>query len=229
MIDPQTRFDSHQRHYNYETVPDAIYAESFRTVRAEAHMAHLQAGEQHLAVRVMHACGMVELAANLVARDGVADAAAHALRAGAPILADCEMVRHGIITRLLPQNNDVICTLNNPETPALAQQLQTTRSAAAVQLWRPYLAGAVVAIGNAPTALFFLMEMLRNGAPAPAAIFAFPVGFVGAAESKQTLHQDAGTLLGDVPYFAVLGRKGGSAMAAAAVNAASLWAREQAA
>jgi precorrin-8X/cobalt-precorrin-8 methylmutase len=195
--------------------PAAIYDRSFATIREETDLSTLPKALEPVAVRLMHACGMVDLLDDLRFEEAVAAAAMTALKSGAPILADCEMVRSAIIRRLLPADNEVICTLNEPEVPALAGKLGTTRSAAAIQLWKPQLDGAIVVIGNAPTALFALLEALDAGAPAPAAILAFPVGFVGAAESKAEL---AARPRG-VPYLTLLGRRGGSAMAGAAINA----------
>jgi precorrin-8X/cobalt-precorrin-8 methylmutase len=192
----------------------AIYRQSFATIRAEAELARFSALEERVAVRVIHACGMVEVAQDLEFSPDFAVAAHGALRAGAPVLCDSEMVAHGITRTRLPADNAVICTLRAPETPALAASLELTRSAAALELWGDRLRGAVVAIGNAPTALFRLLELLDAGAPAPAAIIGMPVGFVGAAESKEAL-----ALERNVPWLIVRGRKGGSAMASAAVNA----------
>jgi precorrin-8X/cobalt-precorrin-8 methylmutase len=192
----------------------AIYRQSFATIRAEAELGRFSALEERVAVRVIHACGLVEAAADLAFAHGFAATAQAALRAGAPILCDAEMVAHGVTRARLPAANPVICTLRDPQTPELAAGLGTTRSAAALELWRPQLAGAVVAIGNAPTALFHLLEMLAAGAPRPAAIIGMPVGFVGAAESKAAL-----AALSPVPWLIIKGRKGGSAMTAAAVNA----------
>ncbi len=195
--------------------PDAIYAESFATIRREAALDRIPADLEALAVRVIHACGMTDLAADLAFSDGAGAAGRAALAAGAPILVDAEMVSHGIIRRRLPRTNPVICTLNDSQVAEMAARSGTTRSAAAVDLWRPHLAGAVVAIGNAPTALFHLLELIRSGGPRPALILGFPVGFVGAAESKDALAD------GDwgCPFVTLRGRRGGSAMAAAAVNA----------
>ena len=165
-------------------------------------------------MRVIHACGQVEAAADLAFSRDFAEAARRALRAGAPILCDAEMVAHGVTRARLPAANQVICNLRDPRTPDLATRLGTTRSAAALELWRPRLAGALVAIGNAPTALFHLLEILAAGAPKPAAIIGMPVGFVGAAESKTALAE-----LAPVPWLIIQGRKGGSGMTAAAVNA----------
>jgi precorrin-8X/cobalt-precorrin-8 methylmutase len=193
----------------------AIYERSFAIIRAEADLSRFTAEEADVAVRMIHACGLVEAAASIVFGGGLVAATRRALRAGAPILCDAEMVAHGITRARLPAANEVICTLNDPRVPALAQSLATTRTAAAVDLWRDKLAGAVVAIGNAPTALFRLLELIDAGAPKPAAILGVPVGFVGAAEAKEALLQNPR----GVPFLAVRGRLGGSAMAAAAVNA----------
>ena len=199
----------------YEKDPKAIYAQSFATVRAEANLDRFPEGLDQLAVRLIHACGMVEIADRLAFSPDAYTAGSQALAAGAPILCDCEMVAAGIIRRMLPAKNDVIVTLNTPDVPQMAQDLGTTRSAAAVELWEPHLDGAIVAVGNAPTALFHLLEKLDAGAPRPAAILGFPVGFVGAAESKAEL---AGNPRG-CDFVALRGRRGGSAIASAAVNA----------
>jgi precorrin-8X/cobalt-precorrin-8 methylmutase len=193
----------------------AIYERSFAIIRAEADLSRFTAEEADVAVRMIHACGLVEAASSIVFGGGLVAAARRALRAGAPILCDAEMVAHGITRARLPAANEVICTLNDPRVPALAQSLATTRTAAATDLWRDKLAGAIVAIGNAPTALFRLLELIDAGAPKPAAILGVPVGFVGAAEAKEALLQNPRGL----PFLAVRGRLGGSAMAAAAVNA----------
>ena len=190
-----------------------IYRNSFAIIRREADLARFSAIEERVAVRVIHACGMVDIAADLVFAPGAAEAATQALQSGAPILCDARMVAEGVTRARLPAHNEVICTLGDASVPALAARLATTRSAAALDLWGAKLAGAVVAIGNAPTALFRLLEMLQAGAPKPAAILGMPVGFVGAAESKEAL------LASGLPAILVRGRKGGSAMAAAAVNA----------
>jgi precorrin-8X/cobalt-precorrin-8 methylmutase len=192
----------------------AIYRQSFATIRAEANLARFTPEEERVAVRVIHACGMVEIATDLIFSPQFVVAARDALQAGAPILCDSEMVAHGVTRARLPADNAVICTLRAPETAAIAARLGQTRSAAALELWGERLGGAVVAIGNAPTALFRLLELLAAGAPAPAAIIGMPVGFVGAAESKAALAQQHA-----VPWLIVEGRKGGSAMASAAVNA----------
>jgi precorrin-8X/cobalt-precorrin-8 methylmutase len=200
--------------HSYEKDGAAIYARSFAIIRAEAKLSRFSAEEERVAVRVIHASGMVEIADDIIFSPGAAAAGRMALRAGAPILCDAQMVAHGITRARLPMDNTVICTLGDPAVVALAKDLGTTRTAAAMELWRDRLAGAVVAIGNAPTALFRLLEMLEAGAPAPAAVIGMPVGFIGAAESKEALRAFA-----RVPYAIVAGRKGGSAMAAAAVNA----------
>ncbi len=192
----------------------AIYARSFATIRAEADLGGLTPAEARIAVRVIHACGMVDITDDLRFGPGFATAARAALLAGATILCDSRMVAQGITRARLPAGNAIICTLDAPETPALAARIGNTRSAAALDLWGAHLAGAVVAIGNAPTALFHLLELLDRGAPPPAAIIGMPVGFVGAAESKEALAAD-----GRVPFAIVRGRRGGSAMAVAAVNA----------
>jgi len=191
-----------------------IYQQSFAIIRAEADLARFSDEEADVAVRMLHACGMVEIAGHIVFADGVVAAGRDALCAGAPIICDSEMVSHGITRARLPANNPVICTLRDPAVPALAEKLGTTRSAAALELWLDRLKGAIVAIGNAPTSLFRLLEMLDEGAPHPAAILGIPVGFVGAAESKEALIANPR----GVPFIAVRGRVGGSAMTAAAVN-----------
>ena len=192
----------------------AIYQQSFAIIRAEADLSRFSEAEADVAVRMLHACGMVEIAKNIVFADEVITAAREALDAGAAILCDSEMVSHGVTRARLPAGNAVICTLRDPTIPALAEKLGTTRSAAALELWLDRLEGAVVAIGNAPTSLFRLLEMLDEGAPRPAAILGIPVGFVGAAESKEALIANPR----GVPFIAVRGRVGGSAMTAAAVN-----------
>ena len=199
----------------YEKVPSEIYAQSFATVRKEARLERFGAGMEAVAIRLIHACGMVEVADRLAFSDGAYQAGRAALEAGAPVLCDCEMVGAGIIRRYLPAGNDVLVTLNDPVVPALAKEIGNTRSAAAVELWRDRIEGAVVVIGNAPTALFHLLELLDGGWPKPAVILGFPVGFVGAAESKAEL---AGNPRG-CDFVALRGRRGGSAMASAAVNA----------
>jgi len=193
----------------------AIYERSFAIIRAEADLSRFSAEEADVAVRMIHACGAVEAARHTVFGPNLVAAARSALAAGAPIFCDAEMVAHGVTRARLPARNDVICTLNDPRVPDLAKKLRTTRSAAALDLWRDRLADALVAIGNAPTALFRLLELLDAGAPKPAAILGIPVGFVGAAESKEALAADSR----GVPFLIVRGRIGGSAMTAAAVNA----------
>ena len=190
-----------------------IYRRSFATIRREAELSRFSPLEERIAVRIIHACGQVETAADIVFTPGAADAASAAIRRGAPIFCDARMVAEGVTRARLPANNEVVCTLGDPSVPALAARIGNTRSAAALDLWGDRLGGAVVAIGNAPTALFRLLEMIAAGAPRPAAIVGMPVGFVGAAESKEAL------LASGLPAIVVRGRKGGSAMAAAAVNA----------
>ncbi|HVJ33592.1 MAG TPA: precorrin-8X methylmutase [Terriglobia bacterium] len=192
-----------------------IYRRSFAIIRAEADLGRIPADLEKLAVRVAHASGMVDVIADIGFSAGAGASGRAALAAGAPILADCRMVADGVTRSRLPANNQVICTLNDPSVPDLAAKIGNTRSAAALDLWLPHLAGSVVAIGNAPTALYRLLEMLDDGAPKPALIIGCPVGFVGAAESKDELAANSR----GVPYVIVRGRRGGSAMAAAAVNA----------
>ena len=199
----------------YEKNPQAIYAESFATVRREARLDRFGPGLEALAIRVIHACGMVEVADRLDFSPVAFEAGQAALQRGAPVFCDCEMVGAGIIRRYLPAGNDVIVTLSDPRVPDRASEIGNTRSAAAVELWQDRLEGAVVAIGNAPTALFHLLHLLDQGAPKPAVILGFPVGFVGAAEAKAEL---AARPRG-CDFVALRGRRGGSAMASAAVNA----------
>jgi precorrin-8X/cobalt-precorrin-8 methylmutase len=191
----------------------AIYERSFAIIRAEADLTRFSDAEADIAVRMIHACGLVEAAPHIVFGHGLVAAARTALAGGAPILCDAEMVAHGVTRARLPAGNDVVCTLRDPRVPALADRLATTRSAAALELWGDF-GGAVVAIGNAPTALFRLLELIADGAPPPAAILGLPVGFVGAAEAKAALEAAA-----PAPFLTMRGRLGGSAMAAAAVNA----------
>lgn len=199
----------------YEKDGAAIYRASFATIRAEADLSRFSAEEEPVAVRMIHACGMVDLAPHIRFAPGFAVAARAALQAGAPILCDARMVSEGVTRARLPADNAVICTLQAPDIAALAAMMGDTRSAAAVELWRPHLKGAVVAIGNAPTALFHLLNMLEDPAcPRPAAIIGCPVGFIGAAESKAALMAD-----NPVPWCVVEGRLGGSAITVAAVNA----------
>jgi precorrin-8X/cobalt-precorrin-8 methylmutase len=195
-----------------------IYRKSFATIRAEANLSVLASDVAHVAVRMIHACGMTDIVDDIATSPTAIASGRSALAAGAPILCDCRMVAEGITRRRLPVDNAVICTLNDPDVPKLAQRLGTTRSAAALELWLPKLEGAVVAIGNAPTALFRLLEMLDAGSPKPALILGFPVGFVGAAESKAALAEDSR----GVPFMTLHGRRGGSAITAAAVNALAM-------
>lgn len=200
---------------DYHRDAHAIYRQSFAIIRAESDLSRIPEDLEALAVRVIHACGMTDIVADLVFSPGAGAAGRAALEAGAPLLCDSRMVAEGITRARLPANNAVICTLNDARVPALAAELGTTRSAAALELWREHLDGSVAVVGNAPTALFRLLEMLDAGAPRPALILGFPVGFVGAAESKEALAADSR----GVPFVALRGRRGGSAMAAAAVNA----------
>ncbi|MDX2408803.1 precorrin-8X methylmutase [Streptomyces microflavus] len=201
--------------HQYEKDGPAIYRQSFATIRAEADLAGLPADVSQVAVRMIHACGMVDLVTDLAfSPNAVADARA-ALRSGAPILCDVAMVASGVTRKRLPADNDVVCTLSDPSVPELAAKMGTTRSAAALELWRDRMEGAVVAVGNAPTALFRLLEMIEEGAPRPAAVIGVPVGFIGAAESKEALAGHASGL----EHLIVRGRRGGSAIAAAAINA----------
>jgi precorrin-8X/cobalt-precorrin-8 methylmutase len=191
-----------------------IYRRSFAIIRAESDLARFNGPAERVVVRMIHACGMTDLPRDVDLAPDFADAGEAALRAGAPILCDSKMVANGITRTRLPARNDVVCTLDDPRVPALARDLGNTRTAAAMELWRDRLAGALVVVGNAPTALFRLLEMLNEGAARPAAVIGIPVGFVGAAESKEALAKD-----GRVPFLVVHGRRGGSAMAAAAANA----------
>jgi len=202
------------RHYDYLRDGAAIYRQSFATIRAEADLGGFDPAEARVAVRIIHACGMVEIARDLRFADGFTAAATAALRDGLPIFCDSEMVAHGITRSRLPASNEIVCTLNAPGVPELAAKLGITRSAASLDLWGERLGGALVAIGNAPTALFRLLELLDEGAPAPAAVIGMPVGFVGAAEAKDALAAN-----GRVPSLILRGRLGGSAMAVAAINA----------
>ncbi|WP_298965487.1 precorrin-8X methylmutase [uncultured Methylobacterium sp.] len=192
----------------------AIYAKSFAIIRSEADLSRFRGPAERVVVRMIHACGMTDLPADVVASPDFAEAGEAALRRGAPILCDARMVADGVTRARLPAGNEVVCTLHDPRVPDLARDLGTTRTAAAMELWRERLPGAVVAVGNAPTALFRLLELLDEGVAPPAAVIGVPVGFVGAAESKEALAAD-----GRVPFVVVHGRRGGSAMAAAAINA----------
>jgi precorrin-8X/cobalt-precorrin-8 methylmutase len=199
----------------YERDGAAIYRESFATIRREADLSRVPAGLERVAVRMIHACGMTDLAGDLAWSAGFAGQAEAALRAGAPVLCDSSMVAAGITRSRLPAGNDVLCTLRDPRTPGLAVELGTTRTAASVELWRDCLDGALVAVGNAPTALFHLLDIIAAGAPRPAAVIGVPVGFVGAAESKAALARNSLRL----EFLTLHGRRGGSAIASAAVNA----------
>lgn len=200
--------------YDYIHDGTAIYERSFAIIRAEADLSRFSEAEADVVIRMIHACGQVEAARHFAFSPDFVSAARAALKNGAPILCDAEMVAHGVTRARLPAGNDVICTLRDPRTAEIASKICNTRSAAAIDLWSERLAGAVVAIGNAPTALFYLLEKLRDGAPKPAAILGMPVGFVGAAESKDALAEQSY----GVPWAIVRGRLGGSAMTAAALN-----------
>jgi precorrin-8X/cobalt-precorrin-8 methylmutase len=190
-----------------------IYRRSFATIRSEADLSRFDTALERIVVRMIHACGMVDLADDVAASDAFADRAVAAAQAGGAILCDTQMVASGVTRTRLPAGNEVICALSDPAVAALARELETTRTAAAVELWRERLPGSIVVIGNAPTALFHLLEMVKAGAPAPAAVIGVPVGFIGAAESKSALADSA------LEHLVVHGRRGGSAIAAAAVNA----------
>jgi len=200
--------------YDYLQDGAEIYRRSFATIKSEADLSSFAPEEAHVAIRVIHACGMVEIARDILFSRGAVKQARAALEGGAPILCDSQMLAQGVISARLPRANAVMCTLQDSRVPPLAQKLGTTRSAAAIEFWRDKLAGAVVAIGNAPTALFHLLQLLDEGVLPPACIIGMPVGFVGAAESK-----DALIASNRVPFITIKGRKGGSAMAAAALNA----------
>lgn len=207
------------RRYEYVDSGPAIYVDSFATIRREADLRAVPADAEKLAVRMIHGSGQVDLADDLIVHPQMVSTARAALESGAPILCDATMVATGVTRSRLPKDNDVVCLLNDPRVPGLAREWRTTRTAAAVSLWEPRLDGAVVAIGNAPTALFHLLEMILDGGPRPAAIVGCPVGFIGAAESKQALvdlHAEHGI---DIPYATVRGRRGGSAMTSSALNA----------
>ena len=201
--------------YDYIRDGNAIYERSFAVIREEADLSAFTEEQADIAIRMIHACGQVEAASHFRFSPDFVAAARGALRAGKPVLCDAEMVAHGVTRARLPADNEVVCTLRDPRTPELAKKIGNTRSAAALDLWAEKLDGALVAIGNAPTALFYLLEMLEKGAARPAAIIGMPVGFVGAAESKDALEASS---LG-IPYAIVKGRMGGSAMTAAAINA----------
>ncbi|WP_340538147.1 precorrin-8X methylmutase [Nocardioides sp. GXZ039] len=207
------------RHYEYVDSGPEIYLDSFATIRREADLAAMPPDAEKLAVRMIHGSGQVDLAADLLVHPRLVAAARDALEAGAPILCDATMVATGITRSRLPRDNDVVCLLNDERVPGLARTWGTTRTAAAVSLWEPHLDGAVVAIGNAPTALFHLLETILDGGPRPAAIVGCPVGFIGAAESKQALVELGAAHAIDLPYVTVRGRRGGSAMTSSALNA----------
>jgi|TARA_B110000908_G_scaffold22760_1_gene25784 precorrin-8X/cobalt-precorrin-8 methylmutase len=201
--------------YTYETDGETIYKGSFATIRAEADLARFHPEHEQIAVRMIHAAGMVDLARHIHFSEGFGDAARGALSNGAPVLCDAYMVSEGVTRKRLPASNEVLCTLRDPRVPNMAKEMSNTRSAAALELWRPHLEGALVAIGNAPTALFHLLNMLEDPTcPRPAAIIGCPVGFIGAAESKDALRQ-----ANPVPWVIVEGRLGGSAITVAAINA----------
>ena len=200
---------------DYLKDPSAIYARSFEIIRGEISLSHLHASAHPIATRIIHACGMTEVSPDLIITDDFASSANMALQNGCTILVDAEMVRQGIIAKQLQPNVEIICTLNDPRAREVGLKSQITRSAAAVELWQPRLAGAIVVIGNAPTALFRLLELIDGGAPQPACIVAMPVGFVGAAESKAELISNPRGL----PFATIKGRKGGSAMASSVINA----------
>jgi len=199
--------------YEYEHDGAEIYRRSFATIRAEADLSRFPADVADVAVRMIHASGQVDLVTDIDFSRDVVVRAREALDAGVPVLCDVQMVASGVTRKRLPKDNDVVCTLNDPRTPDLAREMGTTRTAAAMHLWGDRLDGAVVAIGNAPTALFHLLEMVRDGAPRPAAVIGIPVGFIGAVESKDALAE------ADLEFLVVRGRRGGSAITAAAVNA----------
>ena len=207
------------RHYEYVDDGAAIYRDSFATIRREATLTGIPSDAERVAVRMVHGTGQVDLVRDLVIHPELVTEARGALESGAPILTDSHMVASGVTRARLPKDNDVVCLLRDEHVPALAREWGTTRSAAAVSLWEPMLAGSVVAIGNAPTALFHLLEMLLDGAPRPAAIIGCPVGFIGAAESKEALASLAAGRGLDIPFLTVRGRRGGSAMTASALNA----------
>lgn len=207
------------RHYEYADHGATIYEQSFATIRREARLDGVPADAERVAVRMVHGTGQVDLVDDLVIHPRLVADARAALEAGAPILTDARMVASGVTRARLPRDNDVVCLLGDPRVPDLARAWGTTRSAAAVSLWAPRLEGAVVAVGNAPTALFHLLEMLVDGAPPPAAVIGCPVGFIGAAESKEALASFADDHGVDVPFLTVRGRRGGSAMTASALNA----------
>lgn len=201
--------------YDYIKNGQTIYDKSFSIIRQEANLSTIDNDMEKVAVRIIHACGMVDIVDNIAFSKNAGNIGRHAMQNGAKILCDARMVAEGVTQKRLPKNNQVICTLNDARVVNIAKKIGNTRSAAAIELWREHLEGSIVAIGNAPTALFYLLDLLANGAPRPALILGFPVGFVGAAESKQALVENDLR----IPYIAVTGRRGGSAMVAAAINA----------
>ena len=201
---------------DYLRDPKAIYRQSFATIRREADLSNFPEDIANIAVRLIHACGMTDIVNDIIYSLDAASAAREALKQGAPVLCDARMVAEGIISSRLPANNEVLCWNKHPECTTLASKMGTTLSAAAVEFWRPQLAGAIVVVGNAPTTLFRLLEVLAEGVEPPAVIFGFPVGFVGAAESKELLVNKCRK---SIPFITLSGRRGGSAIAAAAVNA----------
>ncbi|HWM36931.1 MAG TPA: precorrin-8X methylmutase [Streptomyces sp.] len=215
MSDSAVSEQAEHAKYEYEKDGAAIYRQSFATIRAESDLSGLPGDVSQVVVRMIHACGMTDLVRDVSFSPAVVARARAALRAGAPILCDAAMVASGVTRKRLPADNDVVCTLSDPAVPGLAARMGTTRTAAALELWRDRLEGAVVAVGNAPTALFRLLEMIDEGAPRPAAVIGVPVGFVGAAESKDALAAHPSHL----DHLVVRGRRGGSAIAAAAINA----------
>jgi len=215
----ETGLRAPERCYDYVTTGGDIYAASFATIRRESDLSKVPADAERVAVRMIHGSGQVDLVDDLVIHPRLVASAREALTRGAPILCDATMVATGVTRSRLPRDNDVLCFLNDSRVPGLSREWSTTRTAAAVSLWEPLLRGSVVAIGNAPTALFHLLEMLIGGAPRPAAIVGCPVGFIGAAESKQALIDLADEYGIDIPYVVVRGRRGGSAMTSSALNA----------
>ena len=201
---------------DYLRDPKAIYRQSFATIRREADLSNFPEDIANIAVRLIHACGMTDIVNDIIYSPDAASSAREALKQGAPVLCDARMVAEGIISSRLPANNEVLCWNKHPECTPLANKMGTTLSAAAVEFWRPQLAGAIVVVGNAPTTLFRLLEVLAEGVEPPAVIFGFPVGFVGAAESKDLLINKCRK---SIPFMTLSGRRGGSAIAAAAVNA----------
>lgn len=201
---------------DYLRDPKAIYRQSFATIRREADLSNFPEDIANIAVRLIHACGMTDIVNDIIYSPDAASSAREALKQGAPVLCDARMVAEGIISSRLPANNEVLCWNKHPECTPLANKMGTTLSAAAVEFWRPQLAGAIVVVGNAPTTLFRLLEVLAEGVEPPAVIFGFPVGFVGAAESKELLVNKCRK---SIPFMTLSGRRGGSAIAAAAVNA----------